>query len=54
MAGQSEYYKLDSYISTLDSEMGGIAYRRGNGGSPVNLSNEMKNKKIVLINVGNG
>ena len=52
MAGQSEYYKLDSYFSTLDSEMGGIAYRRGNGGSPVNLSNEMKNKKIVLINVG--
>ena len=52
MAGQSEYYKLEAYFSMLDSQMGDIAYKRGYGAYPVNLSDEMKNKKIVLINVG--
>ena len=51
MIGQSENYKLDTYMASLQIEMSSIMYVPRNGQQPTNIINALRHQSVLCIDV---
>ena len=54
MVGQSEYFKIDSYLHSLSKQMAGAIYNKKSSKKPESIFNTINQNGIISINVGAG
>lgn len=52
MVGQSEYYKIDSFLRGLSKQMGNASRRKNSQAQPVSIYKSISNKGFISIDVG--